>query len=269
MSPLSRTISDSATMLRRQLKHLFRYPAMTVLLIGMPVVFLLLFVYVFGGQLGSGLVAGHGVGQASRAAYLNFIVPGILLLTVAAAANGTAVLVATDMTQGIIARFRTMAIARASVLMGHVLGSVIQALIGVAVMIGLALAVGFRPTGSPVAWVTVVGVTALFTFALAWLAVALGLAAKSVETASNTPMVLTMLPFLGSGFVSTASMPTGLRQFARYQPFTPVTETLRGLLRGGTAVGSHAVVGIAWSAGIALISYLWARHLYDRRLVAA
>jgi ABC-2 type transport system permease protein len=265
MSQLAYTLTDSATMFRRELKRLRRYPSMTVLLLGMPVVFLLLLVYVFGGQLGTGLGAGHSVGNASRTAYLNFIVPGILLMTVAAAANGRAILVAMDMTEGIIARFRTMAIARASVLTGHVLGSVIQALLGVTVVIGIALALGFRPTAGPLAWLAALGVTALFTFAIAWLAVALGLAAKSVETASNTPMVLTLLPFLGSGFVTVASLPAGLRQFARYQPFTPVTDTIRGLLMGGTAVGADAIRGVAWSAGIALMAYLWATHLYNHR----
>lgn len=265
MSRLSYTVSDSVTMLRRQLKHLLRYPSMTVLLVGMPVVFLLLFVYVFGGQLGTSLTQGHAVGHSSRSAYLNFVVPGILLMTVAAAANGTAVLVAVDMTEGIIARFRTMSIARASVLSGHVLGSVIQALLGVAVVIGIALALGFRPTAGPSAWLAAVAIMALFAYALAWLATALGLAAKSVETASNTPMFLTLLPFLSSGFVTIASMPAGLRQFAQYQPFTPVTDALRGLLFGGAPVAPNAVRAAAWSVGIALLSYLWARRLYDRR----
>ena len=264
MSQLSYTLSDSATMLRRELRRLRRYPSMTVLLVGMPVVFLLLFVYVFGGQLGSGLGGGHRVGNSSRTAYLNFIVPGVLLMTVAAAANGRAILVAMDMTEGIITRFRTMAIARASVLSAHVLGSVIQAVLGVTVVLGVSLALGFRSAAGPLAWLAALGLVALFAFALAWLAVALGLAARSVETASNTPMVLTLMPFLGSGFVTTASLPAGLRQFARYQPFTAVTDALRGLLMGG-ALGSNAIRSVAWSAGIALISYLWARHLYDHR----
>ena len=265
MSRIALTLTDSSIMLRRQLKHLQRYPAMTVLLVGMPIVFLLLFVYVFGGQLGTGLGGGHRVGAASRAAYLNFIVPGILLMTVAAAANGTSVLVAMDMTEGIIARFRTMAIARASVLAGHVLGSVIQALIGVVAVAGIALALGFRPVSGPLNWLAAIGVMVGFAFALAWLAVALGLAANSVETASNTPMVLTLLPFLGSGFVTTASLPAGLRQFAHYQPFTPVTDTVRGLLLGGGPVASNAIRTVAWSAGIAVVSHLWARRLYNRR----
>ena len=120
------------------------------------------------------------------------------------------------------------------------------------------------PTAGPLEWLAAIGVLTLFSLALIWLATALGLAAKSVETASNTPMFLTLLPFLGSGFVLVATMPTGLRQFARYQPFTPATETLRGLLTG-TPIGTNAIITIAWSVGIALASYLWARHLYTRR----
>lgn len=275
MAEIAYVMTDSGTMVRRQLRHLARYPSMTLLLIGMPVVFLLLFVYVFGGQLGAGLTAGHqlgagltarpGAGSASRHAYLNFIVPGILLMTVAAAANGTAVLVAMDMTKGIIARFRTMAIARASVLTAHVLGSVLQGLLGVIVVTGIALALGFRPAGNPAACLAALGIILLFAFALAWLSVALGLAARSVETASNTPMFLTLLPFLSSGFVTTASMPSGLRQFAEYQPFTPVTDALRGLLTGSGRVGGDVLQTVAWSIGIALVSYLWARRLYERQ----
>ena len=260
MSTLTYTLTDSATMLRRNLRRLQRYPSMTLLLVGMPIVFLLLFVYVFGGQLGAGFNGGHD----SRGAYLDYVMPGILLITVAAAAQGTAITVAMDMTAGIIDRFRTMAIARASVLTGHVIASVIQALFGLAVVLAVALALGFRPTADPVAWLAVIGLLTLFTFALVWLCAALGLAAKTVETASNTPMVLTLLPFLSSGFVPTETMPPGLRQFAEYQPFTPVTEAVRGLL-SGTGAGTNAFAAIAWSVGIALSGYLWARHLYNRR----
>jgi ABC-2 type transport system permease protein len=260
MSTLAYTLTDSATMLRRNLRRLQRYPSMTLLLVGMPIVFLLLFVYVFGGQLGAGFTGGH----SSRSAYLDYVMPGILLVTVAAAAQGTAITVAMDMTSGIIDRFRTMAITRASVLTGHVIASVIQALFGLVVVLAVALALGFRPAADPVAWLAVFGLLTLFTFALVWLCAALGLAAKTVETASNTPMVLTLLPFLSSGFVPTATMPPGLRQFAEYQPFTPVTEAVRGLL-SGTGAGTNAIAAIAWSVGIALAGYLWARHLYDRR----
>ena len=131
-------------------------------------------------------------------------------------------------------------------------------------MLAVAIALGFRPTADAADWLAAIGISLLFAFALIWLATALGLAAKSVETASNTPMFLTLLPFLGSGFVPTATMPAGLRQFATYQPFTPVTETLRGLLTG-THIGANAVEAIVWSVAIALASYLWARHLYGRR----
>ena len=191
--------------------------------------------------------------------------PGILIVTVASAALGTAISVAMDMTGGIIDRFRTMAIARAAVLTGHVIGSLIQTLLGLAIVLGVALAVGFRPSAGPLAWLAAIGVLVLFAFALIWLSTALGLAAKSVETASNTPMFLTLLPFLSSGFVPTHTMPAGLRQFAEYQPFTPVTQTVRGLLTG-TPPGTGTIVAtLLWSAGIALASYLWAGRLYNHR----
>jgi ABC-2 type transport system permease protein len=264
MTSLAYTVADSATMLRRNLKHQLRYPSLTIMLAGLPIVFLLLFVYVFGGQLGNRL-GGHGAG--GRGAYLTYIVPGILLITVASAALGTAISVATDMTGGIIDRFRTMAISRAAVLTGHVIGSLLQTLAVLALVTGVALAIGFRPHASALEWLAAAGVLALFAFALIWLSAALGLVAKSVETASNTPMFLTLLPFLSSAFVPTASMPAGLRQFAEYEPFTPVTQTVRGLLTGGP-VGAHAIAAIAWSAGIALASYLWAVRLYNRRRAA-
>ena len=154
-----------------------------------------------------------------------------------------------------------MAISRASVLTGHVLGSMIQSMLGVAVVIGIAALVGFRPTASLAAWIAAVAVLAMMSFALIWLSAALGLVSKSVETASNLPMFLLLLPFLGSSFVPTDSMPAGVRLFAEYQPFTPVTETVRGLLLG-TPIGHNAIIAVAWCAGIALLGYLWARRLY-------
>src|SRR6185436_8548213 len=237
MSTFAYTISDSTTMLRRNLRRLQRYPSMTLLLVGMPIVFLLLFVYVFGGQLSHGL---DSAGHTGRGDYLNYVTPGVLLMTVAAAVQGTAIVVAMDMTGGIIDRFRTMAIARSAVLTGHVLASLVQTLVSLGIVLAVAVALGFRPTAGPLEWLAAIGVLALFALALVWLATALGLVARSVETASNTPMFLTLLPFLGSGFVVVATMPTGLRQFAQYQPFTPTTETLRGLLTG-TPVGTNAV----------------------------
>jgi ABC-2 type transport system permease protein len=259
MSTLSHAVTDSATMLRRNLRHMRRYPSMTLLILGMPVIFLLLFVYVFGGTLGAGL----GGVAGGRAVYVNYVTPGIILLTVAAAAQATAISVAMDTTEGIVARFRTMAISRASVLTGHVLGSMIQSMLGVAVVIGIAALVGFRPTASLAAWIAAAGVLAMMSFALIWLSAALGLVSKSVETASNLPMFLLLLPFLGSGFVPTDSMPAGVRWFAGYQPFTPITETLRGLLLG-TPIGSNAIIAVAWCGGIALVGYLWATKLFNR-----
>jgi ABC-2 type transport system permease protein len=264
MTSLAYTLTDSRTMLRCNLRRLLRYPSMTLLLVGMPIVFLLLFVFVFGGQLSHGLGPALTGGHAGRSGYLNYVTPGILLMTVAAAVQGTAIVVAMDMTGGIVDRFRTMAIARSAVLTGHVLASLIQALAGIAIVLAVAVALGFRPTANPLHWLGAIGVLVLFTFALIWLATALGLAAKSVETASNTPMFLTLLPLLGSGFVTAASMPVVLRQFATYQPFTPVTETVRGLLTG-TPIGHNAIAAVAWSIGIALASYLWAVHLYTHR----
>ena len=185
----------------------------------------------------------------------------------ASAVQGTSIMVAMDMTGGIIDRFRTMAIARASVLTGHVLGSLMQILVGIGILIGVAFGLGFHSTAGPLHWFAAIGILALFAFALIWLAVALGLAAKSVETASNTPMILLLLLFLSSGFVRTQTMPGGLRQFAEYQPFTPVADTVRGLLTGA-AIGDHATAAIAWSIGIAIVAYLWAIRLYNRRRAA-
>ena len=261
MTTMGYALSDSATMLRRNLRHMIRYPSVTVLLVGMPIVLLLLFVYVFGGTLGAGL----GDPDGGRGAYINYVAPGILLMTVASAAQGTAISVATDMTEGIIARFRTMAIARVSVLTGHVVGSMIQTLISLVLVVGVAVLIGFRPTAGLGEWIAATAVLTMFTFALTWLSVAFGLVSRSVETASNLPMVLILLPFLGSGFVPTDSMPAGLRWFAEYQPFSPVIETIRGLLLGGP-VGSSAVLAVGWSAGIALFGYLWAKRLFNRRV---
>src|SRR4051794_3414330 len=246
-------------MLRRNLKRMLRYPSMTVMLVGMPVVFLLLFVYVFGGTLGAGL----GGGSGGRAEYANYVAPAIILMTVTATVQGTAISVAMDMSAGIIARFRTMHIARVSVLTGHVLGTMIQAAISLTIVIGVALLVGFRPTAGPGAWLATAGFLLVVTFALVWLCVALGQVSKSVETASNLPMPLILLPFLSSGFVPTASMPTGLAWFAEHQPFTPIIETLRGLLTG-TPIGNDAWIALAWCAVIGFGSYVWSKRLFNR-----
>ncbi|HEX2361796.1 MAG TPA: ABC transporter permease, partial [Jiangellaceae bacterium] len=216
MSTITYAARDSRTMLRRNLRRMARYPSLTLYLIGGPIIFLLLFVYVFGETLGAGL----GGPTGGRANYVNYVVPGVILLTVAAAVQGTAISVAMDMYEGIIARFSTMAISRTAVLTGHVVGSLIQTMGAMAVIIGVALLVGFRSNAAPVEWLAAIGLLALFSLALIWLAAALGLNAKSVETASNAPTILVLLPLLGSGFVPTDSMPTAMRWFAEYQPFT-------------------------------------------------
>ena len=161
-----------------------------------------------------------------------------------------------DMTEGITARFRTMAISRGAVLAGHVLGNALQGLIAVALVLGVGLLVGFRPTAGPVEWIAAIGVFALISFAVNWLGVAMGMQAKSVETASNLPLLITVLPMLGSGFVPTASMPAGLQWFAEYQPFTPVIETIRGLLLG-TPLGWTPLIAVAWCVAITIIGYVW------------
>ncbi|XVS61195.1 ABC transporter permease [Actinosynnema sp. CA-299493] len=262
MTTITLAVRDSTTMLRRQLRHMARAWSMTLMLLAVPIVFLLLFVYVLGGTLGDGLGDASG-GSGGRGAYVDYVTPGILLMTIAGAVQGTAISVAIDMTTGIIARFRTMAIARVSVLTGHVLGSVLHTLFSLAVVLGVAVLVGFRPNATAIEWLAVTGVLTATAFALVWLAVAMGLVTKSVAAASNLPMPLTLLPFLGSGFVPTDSLPAGLRWFAEHQPLTPVMETLRGLLLG-TPIGHAAVLALGWCAVIALVGYGWAKWLYNR-----
>jgi len=260
-------LADSATMLRRNLKHMLRYPSMTLFMIVMPVLFMLLFVYVLGGTVGPDGTDGT-VGHAGRAAYATFITPGIIALTAVAASTSTAVSVASDMTGGIVARFRTMPIARVSILAGHVGGAVIQTVLGMVAVTAIALITGFRATTSAPNWIAAAAILILFATALTWLSVALGLAAKTVEAASNAPTPLIVLPFLGSGFVPTHSMPTAIRWFAEYQPFTPVINTMRGLLTGG-AIGNNAAIAIGWSLAIMAGGYLWARKLFGRDPVQA
>ncbi|MET3988000.1 ABC transporter permease [Streptomyces sp. PvR034] len=254
MTTLAHSVTDSATMLRRNLRHALRYPSMTISVAVMPVLMLLLFTYVFGGALGTGTGSEH---------YIDYIAPGIILMSATAGAVATAVGVCVDMTEGIVNRFRTMPISRASFLTGHVVGGVIQTLISVALVTGIALLMGFRPTATPVEWLAVGGLLTGLVLGLTWLAAAMGLVAKTPETASNMPMPLQFLPLLGSAVVPTDSMPTGLRWFAEYQPFTPIIETLRGLLMG-TPIGNEGLLAFAWCAGLALVGYLWARSVFDR-----
>ena len=262
----SHVLTDAITMLRRNLLHMIRYPGLSIFTILGPVVILLLFVFVFGGTLGAGL---PGVDPAAgRDAYLAYVVPGILAITIAGTAGGTAITVSMDMTEGMTARFRTMAISRGAVLAGHVLGNTLQALIAVALVLAVSLLVGFRPTAGPLEWLAAAGIFALIAFAVNWLGAAMGMQAKTVETASNLPLLLTVLPMLGSGFVPTASMPAGLQWFAQYQPFTPFIETIRGLLLG-TPLGWTPLVAVAWCLALTIIGYVWSMALYERKSVRA
>ena len=254
------TVRDSATMLRRNLLHIRRYPSLSIMLVAQPILFLLLFVYVFGATLGAGLPGHEGGG---RSAYLVFITPAILIMTVASVALGTAISTATDMTTGVIARFRTMDIARVSVLTGHVLGAVIKTGIAVVVVTAVAFLLGFRSAAGLLDWLGVVGLLVIVAFSLTWLTVGLGLAADSVETASNTPLFLVVLPFISSGFVPTEAMPPGLQQFAEQQPFTPMIDTLRALVTGAP-VGADLWLALGWCAVIALVGFLWSRRLFLR-----
>ncbi|PRY56187.1 ABC transporter permease [Glycomyces artemisiae] len=261
MSTLAHTVSDTSTMLNRQLKHMLRYPSLTVMLVGMPVVFLLLFVYVFGGTIGDGL----GGPTGGREAYLTYLTPGMLLMAIVAAVQGTAISVAMDMTEGIVDRFRTMKIARVSVLTGHVIASVLQSFLCMAVLLAVAVAIGFRPEATPLGWLGLVGVLALISFGLTWLTVGMGMSAKSVEEASNTPMILMLLPFLGSAFVPTESMPTVIQYFADYQPFTPFIEVVRALLFDNPVEGADLILTAAWSIGLALLGYTISKKKFNKR----
>ncbi|MFJ7277494.1 ABC transporter permease [Kitasatospora sp. NPDC098663] len=252
---VSYAVSDSLTMLRRNLKHALRYPSLTFAVVIMPVMMLLLFNYAYGGALGAGIGGGS---------YIDYVTPGILLMAAASGSLVTAIGVCVDMTEGIVNRFRTMAISRSAFLAGHVVGSVIQTMLGLVLVVGAALAMGFRPNAGLVEWLAAVGLVLFVTVALTWISAGIGLVAKTVESASNLPMPIQFLPFIGSAIVPPDSMPTALRWFAEYQPFTPIIETLRGLLMG-TPIGNSAWSALAWCTGLTLIGYFWSRSVFYRR----
>ena len=251
-------LGDSWTMLRRNLLQMVRYKSLTLMLIGQPLVFLLLFVYVFGATMGAGLPGGD-----DRADYLVFIMPAIVVMTVASVSLSTAYTIALDMEKGIVDRFRTMAIAKSAVLTGRVLGAIVLTVIAFVVVVAVAILLGYRSDGTALGWLGVIGLVLLMTLALTWLTVALGLSAPNAETASNTPMPLMFLPFLSSGFVPTDSMPAAIRWFAENQPFTPMINTLRAQMSGADA-GSDAWLAVGWCVLITVLCYLWARRLYTR-----
>ena len=262
MTTMTYAVRDSTTLLRRNLKHLLRYPSLTLTILGMPVVFLLLFVFVFGGTLGAGLPGGAGSADP-RADYLHYLTPAILVMTVVSVAQSTAILVAKDATEGIIDRFRTMPIARSAPLTSHVLAAMAQTVFGLVVVLTIAVVLGYRSDASAAGWVGAVGILLLMGWAVTWLCVALGLASGSVEAASNAPMPLILLPFLSSAFVPTDSMPSGLAWVAEHQPFTPIIETLRAALEGRDP-GSDVWWAIGWCVLITVLCFWWAVRLFGR-----
>lgn len=256
---------DTVTMLRRNLRHIQRYPSLTFMLLAQPVLILLLFVFVFGETLGAGVSPGPATG--GRAAYLDYVVPGVLLFAIAGVGLGTAISVAADRTKGITSRFRTMGITRSSVLAGEVLGSMVQAAFVLAAVSLVAALLGYRPGGTAVGWVAAFALALAVAFAVIWICLALGLNSRSVETASNTPLLLIVLMFLSSAFVPADSYPVGLRWFAEHQPFTPMIEGVRGLL-DGTPEAATVITALLWCAALSLAAYLWARRLYEREPAA-
>ncbi|GGR88572.1 transport permease protein [Streptomyces nojiriensis] len=260
MSSLSLAVRDCSTMLRRNLLHARRYPSLTLNLLLTPVMLLLLFVYIFGDVMSAGM----GGGSADRSDYIAYVVPGILLMTIGSTVIGAAVSVSTDMSEGIIARFRTMAIHRGSVLVGHVVGSVLQSLASVVLVGAVAVAIGFRSTdATALEWLAAFGLIALFALALTWIAVGMGMASPNAEAASNSAMPLILLPLISSAFTPVEAMPGWFQPIAQYQPFTPAIETLRGLLLG-TEIGYNGWLAVAWSIGLAVLGYRWSAASFNR-----
>jgi ABC-2 type transport system permease protein len=252
MSAISAPLADSRIMLRRNLRHILRNPVTIFNGTLMPVVLMLLLVYVFGGAF--------NVGEH----YIQYATPGLILLAITYGLSGTAVAVNSDMTKGIINRFKVMSVSRGAVLTGHVAATMLSTAVAVAVIIGMAFALGFRSPATVLDWLAAIGIIAATAFAAAWLTVALGMAAKTPESAGLGVVPLILLPFLSSAVVPAAKMGQGIRQFAEYQPFTPIIESVRGLLAGSPS-GGYAAAALAWCAGIALVGYLWSRATFSKR----
>jgi len=252
MSTNSAPLADARVMLRRNFRHIVRNPVTIFNGALMPVVIMLLFVYVIGGAF--------SVGER----YIQYATPGLVLLAITYGLGATAVSVNTDMTTGIINRFKVMNVSRGAVLTGHVLATMLSTMIAVAVIIGMAFALGFRSPATPLEWLAAIGIIAATAFAAAWLTVALGMAAKTPQSAGLAVIPLILLPFLSSAIVPAAKMGQGFRQFAEYQPFTPVIESVRGML-SGTPSGGYAAAALGWCGGIALVGYLWSRATFSKR----
>ncbi|MEU9298193.1 ABC transporter permease, partial [Streptomyces sp. NPDC048266] len=221
---------------------------------------LLLFVYIFGDVMSAGI----GGGGADRSDYIAYLVPGLLLMTIGSTTIGTAVSVSNDMTEGIIARFRTMAIHRGSVITGHVIGSVLQSVVSVVLVGAVGAAIGFRSTdATALEWLAALGLLALFALALTWIAVGMGMVSPNAEAAGNNAMPLIFLPLISSTFVPVDAMPGWFQPIAEYQPFTPAIETLRGLLLG-TEIGHNGWLALAWCLALTALGYFWSASVYNR-----
>ena len=249
---MSTVVEVQLAFVGRSLRHSVRKIDALIMGIALPVILMLLFVYVFGGALDES-------GQ-----YVNYVVPGIILLCAGFGAAGTAVGVADDMTSGIVDRFRTMPINSAAVIGGHVVASLVRNLVATAVVITVALAVGFRPHAGIVEWLAALGLVSLWILAITWLFAALGVAAKSAEAADGYGFALMFLPYLSSAFVPTQTMPSGLRWIADHQPITPIIETIRGLLLG-TDYGHQPLWAVGWCLLIMVGAIIWTGWLFQRR----
>ena len=252
MSTTSAALTDSRIMMRRNFRHILRNPVTIFNGALMPVVIMLLFVYVLGNAF--------NVGEH----YIEYATPGLIILAISYGLSATAVSVNSDMTKGIINRFKVMNVSRGAVLNGHVVATMLGSTVAIAAIIGVAFALGFRSPASPLDWLGAIGIIAATAFAAAWLTVALGMAAKTPESAGLTVVPLILLPFVSSAIVPADKMGQGFRQFAEYQPFTPIIESLRGLLAGTPSAG-YTAAALAWCAGIALVGYLWALATFKRR----
>jgi ABC-2 type transport system permease protein len=238
--------TDAVIMLRRNFKHTVRNPTAVFNAILFPVVLMLMFVYVLGGAFNVGV---H---------YIDYATPGLIVMAISYGLSATAMAVNSDMTKGVINRFKVMDVSRAAVLTGHVIASMLRNVVAIAALIGMAFLLGFRTSASSLDWLGAIG------FAASWLTVAMGLAAKTAESAGMATVPLILLPFLSSAIVPVAKMGTGVRQFAEYQPFTPIIQSLRGLLTGAPSAGD-TITALAWCAGIALVGYLWALATFRKR----
>ncbi|MDQ6709022.1 MAG: ABC transporter permease [Candidatus Dormibacteraeota bacterium] len=252
------TARDTMTMIRRDALHAWRNPMLSISGILTPVVFLLLFVGVFGGSMSKALGAG-----AAALPYIVYLTPGIILMAVGSSVSGTAISVTVDKGEGIIARFRTMAIARTSVLTGAVVGGVLRTMLGILVVLAVAVVLGFRTPAGATQWAEALGLIVLLLLSLTWLAVAFGLFSTSAAGANSLGLIPGFLPLVSSAFTPTSSMPAGVRWFAEHQPYTPIIETLRALLTG-TPVGDNGILAVGWCLIIGAAGYLWARRLYNR-----